>query len=86
MKRRSDHGEGDRFVTLTYWKVSNFITNVLLKGYHIAYYSDTNRIHYWNNGTKEYHIISIEHILSSETGLENVVYQRVTKDSSTRID
>lgn len=73
MKRTSHHGVGDGFATLTYWKVSNFITNVLLKGYHIAYYSDSNRIHYWKNGTKEYHIISIDNIVLSETGIENGV-------------
>lgn len=71
MRRRSHHGECDDFVTLTNWKVSNFITNALLKGYHIAYYHDTNRIHYWKNGTKEYHIISIDNIISSKTGIEN---------------
>lgn len=71
MKRRSHHGEGDDFVILTHWKVSNFISSTLLTGYHIAYYSDTNRIHYWKNGTKEYHIISIDNIMSSKTGIEN---------------
>ena len=74
MRRRSHYGGGDGFVTLTYWKVSNFIVNVVLKGYHIAYYSDTSRIHYWKNGTKEYHIISIDNIISSETGIENGIY------------
>ena len=73
MRRRSHHGEGDGFVTLTYWKVSNFIANVLLKGYQIAYYPDTNRIHYFKNATNEYHIISIDNIISSETGIENTV-------------
>ena len=73
MRRRSHYGVGDGFVTLTYWKVSNFITHALLKGYHIAYYSDSNRIHYWKNGTKEYHIISIDNIVLSETGIENGV-------------
>ena len=73
MRRRSHHGEGDGFVTLTYWKVSNFIANVLLNGYQIAYYSDTNRIHYFKNVTNEYHIISIDNIISSETGIENSV-------------
>lgn len=73
MKRRSHHGVGDDFVALTYWKVSNFITTTLLKGYHIAYYSDTNRIHYWKNGSNDYHIISIDNINSSETGIENSV-------------
>nr|DAR80694.1 MAG TPA: hypothetical protein [Caudoviricetes sp.] len=75
MRRRSHHGEGDDFVTLTNWKVSNFITNVLLKGYHIAYYGDTGRIHYWRNGSKEYHIISIDNIISSKTGIENGIYR-----------
>ena len=74
MRRRLHHGEGDGFVALTYWKVSNFIVNVLLKGYHIAYHSDTNRIHYWKDSTKEYHIISIDNINLSETGLENGIY------------
>lgn len=75
MRRRSHHGEGDDFVTLTNWKVSNFIANALLKGYHIAYYSDTGRIHYWRNGSKEYHIISIDNIISSKTGIENGIYR-----------
>lgn len=71
MRRRSHHGEGDDFVTLTNWKVSNFITNVLLNGYHVGYYRDTGRIHYWKNGSKDYHIISIDKIISSKTGIEN---------------
>lgn len=75
MRRRSHHGEGDDFVVLTYWKVSNFIVNALIKGYHIAYYSDTNRIHYWRSGSKEYHIISIDIINLSETGVENGIYR-----------
>nr|DAN67513.1 MAG TPA: hypothetical protein [Caudoviricetes sp.] len=75
MRRRSHHGGGDDFVTLTYWKVSNFIVNALMKGYHIAYYSDTNRIHYWRNGSTEYHIISIDNINLSETGIENGIYR-----------
>ena len=75
MRRRSHHGECDSFVTLTYWKVSNFIVYALLNGYHIAYYRDTNRIHYWRNGSKEYHIISIDNIVSSETGIENGIYR-----------
>lgn len=71
MRRRSHHGEGDDFVILTNWKVSNFITNVLLNKYHVAYYRDTGLIHYWRNGSKEYHIISIDNIISSKTGIEN---------------
>lgn len=73
MRRRLHHGEGDGFVVLTYWKVSNFIANVLLNGYQIVYYSDTNRIHYFKNATNEYHIISIDNINSSKTGIENGV-------------
>lgn len=75
MKRRSHHGEGDDFVTLTNWKVSNFIVNALLNGYHVGYYKDTGRIHYWRNGSKEYHIISIYNIILSKTGIENGVYR-----------
>lgn len=75
MRCRSHHGEGDDFVALTYWKVSNFITNSLMKGYHIAYYSDTKHIHYWKNGSKEYHIISIYNIILSKTGIENAIYR-----------
>lgn len=68
------HVVRDTFVDLTFWKVSNFIAQVLLKGYHIAYYRDTNRIHYWRNGSKEYHVISIENIVSSKTGIENAIF------------
>lgn len=71
MKRRSHHIVGDNYEFLTYWKVSNFIAHALLCGYHIAYYKDTDRIHYWRNGSKEYHIISTDNIISSETGIEN---------------
>nr|DAH99484.1 MAG TPA: hypothetical protein [Caudoviricetes sp.]DAP45151.1 MAG TPA: hypothetical protein [Caudoviricetes sp.] len=46
-----------------------------MRGYHIAYYSDTKRIHYWRNGSKEYHIISIYNIILSETGIENGIYR-----------
>jgi len=73
VRRRSHHGEGDDFVALTHWKVSNFIAHALLRGYHIAYYKDMGRIHYWRNGSKDYHIISIDNIISSETGIENGV-------------
>lgn len=73
MKRRSHHGKGDDYVTLTNWKVSNFIAHSLLCGYAIAYYKDTERIHYWRNGSKEYHIISIDNIILSNTGIENSV-------------
>ena len=73
MRRRFHCGEGDDYVALTNWKVSNFIVHVLLRGYHIAYYKDTGRIHYWWNGSKEYHIISIDTIISSNTGIENGV-------------
>lgn len=75
MRRRLHPGEGDDFDTLTYWKVSNFITNALMRGYHIAYYSDTKRIHYWRNRSKEYHLISIYNIILSETGIENGIYR-----------
>lgn len=71
MRRRSHHGKGDDYVTLTNWKVSNFIAHALLRGYHIAYHKDMGRIHYRRNGLKEYHIISIDNIISSETGIEN---------------
>lgn len=71
MRRRSHHGEGDGYVALTNWKVSNFIAHALLRGYHIAYYNDTGRIHYWRNESTEYHIISIDNIFSSNTGIEN---------------
>ena len=75
MKRRSHHGEGDDFVALTYWIVCNFIPIVLMKVFHIVYYSDTKRIHYWRNGSKEYHIISIYNIILSKTGIENGIYR-----------
>lgn len=71
MKRRSHHGEDDDYVALTNWRVSNFITHALLRGYHIAYYRDTGRFHYWRNGSRDYHIISIDNIISSKTGIEN---------------
>ena len=71
MRRRFHHGEGDDYVALTNWKVSNFIAHALLCGYHIAYYKDMGRIHYWRIKSREYHIISIDNIISSNTGIEN---------------
>lgn len=71
MRRKSHHGKGDGYIILTYWKVSNFIATALLNDYHIAYYKDTDRIHYWKDDTKEYHIISIDNINLSKTGIEN---------------
>lgn len=68
MKRRSHHSI-EAAKLLTHWKVSNFISECLLKGYHIAYYRDTSRIHYWTPKTVDYHIIDVEHIMISETGL-----------------
>lgn len=68
MKRRPHHLDDDAKL-LSNWKVSNFIGECLLRGYHIAYYRDTSRIHYWTPKTTDYHIIDIDHILTSETGL-----------------
>lgn len=67
--KRSHHSPEPFSKILTYWKVSNFISECLGKGYHIAYYHDTNRIHYWKESTDEYHIMNIEYITSSRTGL-----------------
>lgn len=74
MRRRSHHGEDDDYVALTNWKVSNFIAHALLRGYHIAFYKDMGRIHYWRKVSKDYHIISIDNIISSKTGIENGIY------------
>ncbi len=68
MKRHAHHLDDDAKL-LTHWKVSNFISECLLRGYHIAYYRETNRIHYWTPKTVDYHIISIEDITISKTGL-----------------
>ena len=67
--KREHHDNHSAAKILTHWKVSNFITECLVKGYHIAYYHDTERIHYWKNTTNEYHIMATELIISSETGL-----------------
>lgn len=67
--KRQSHHSGDEAKLLTHWKVSNFISECLLRGYHIAYYRDTNRIHYWTPKTTDYHIIDVDHIMISETGL-----------------
>nr|DAX71334.1 MAG TPA: hypothetical protein [Caudoviricetes sp.] len=67
--KREHHFDHSASKILTHWKTSNFITECLLKGYHIAYYHDTGRLHYWNNATNEYHIATIDLITSSETGL-----------------
>lgn len=67
--KREHHGSHSVSRTLTYWKVSNFITECLANGYHIAYYHDTGRLHYWKDSTNEYHIMATDLIISSETGL-----------------
>lgn len=67
--KRSHHGKHSAFKTLTHWKISNFIVECLVKGYHIAYYDDTRSIHYWKDATNEYHITATDLIISSETGL-----------------
>ena len=67
--KRSHHTKDPFGKTLTYWKVSNFIAECLGRGYHIAYYHDTNRIHYWKPQTDEYHIMNIDYIHDSQTGL-----------------
>lgn len=41
-----------------------------MKGYHIAYYHDIRRIHYWKDVTNEYHTMATDLIISSETGWE----------------
>ena len=67
--KRSHHGSEPATKILAYWKVSNFIAECLTRGYHIAYYHDTERIHYWKDTTNEYHIMATDLIISSETGL-----------------
>ena len=67
--KREHHGDFSDSRVLTYWKVDNFIAECLVKGYHIAYYSDTGRLHYWKDATNEYHIMATDLIISSETGL-----------------
>ena len=67
--KRAHHGHHLASKVLTQWKVSNFITECLVNGYHIAYYHDTGRIHYWKDTTNEYHIMATDLIISSETGL-----------------
>lgn len=67
--KREHHGDFTASRILTHWKVSNFIAECLVNGYHIAYYHDTGRIHYWKDTTNEYHIMATDLIISSETGL-----------------
>lgn len=67
--KREHHGSHSASKVLTHWKVSNFTTECLVKGYHIAYYNNTGRIHYWKDATNEYHIMATDLIISSETGL-----------------
>lgn len=67
--KREHHDSDPAAKILTYWKVSNFIAECLTSGYHIAYYHDTGRIHYWKAATNEYHIMATDLIISSETGL-----------------
>ena len=67
--KREHHGDHSASRLLTHWKISNFIAECLVKGYHIGYYHDTGRIHYWKKTTNEYHIIATELIISSDTGL-----------------
>ena len=68
MIRRSHHGQGDDYITLTNWKCSNFIADRLIKGWSIRYYPDTDRIHYWKGD--KYRIVDVWAILSTKTGLE----------------
>lgn len=68
MRRRSHHGEGDDYVALTNWKVSNFIADYLIKGWNVRYYSDSQRIHCWKNNN--YQIVDILTILNTKTGLD----------------
>lgn len=67
--KRAHHGPHSASKVLTNWKVSNFIAECLVNGYHIAYYHDTGRLHYWKDATNEYHIMATDLIISSETGL-----------------
>lgn len=66
--RRFHHGEGDDYVILTNWKVSNFIADRLIKGWNVCYYSDTKRFHYWKGA--KYRIVDINVITNTKTGLE----------------
>lgn len=68
MIRRFHHGNSDDYVTLTNWKISNFIADRLIKGWSICYYLDTKRIHYWKSD--KYRIVDISTILNTKTGLD----------------
>lgn len=68
MKRRAHHGNGDDYVILTNWKVSNFLADRLIKGWNARYYSDTKRLHYWKGD--KYRIVDINVITNTNTGLE----------------
>lgn len=68
MKRRAHHGNGDDYVILTNWKVSNFIADRLIKGWNVHYYPDTKRFHYWKGD--KYRIVDINVIVNTKTGLE----------------
>lgn len=68
MKRRAHHGNGDDYIILTNWKVSNFLANCLIKGWNVRYYPDTKRFHYWKDS--KYRIVDINIITATKTGLE----------------
>lgn len=68
MKRRSHHGVGDNYESLTNWKVSNFIAHHLIKGWTIHFYPDTGRIHYSKGSINR--IIGVYTIMNTKTGLE----------------
>lgn len=68
MKRRANHGNGDDYVILTNWKVSNFLADRLIKGWNVRYYPDTKRLHYWKGDN--YRIVDINIITNTKTGLE----------------
>lgn len=74
MKRREHHASIEDAKLLTFWKVTNFLSLCLCRGYHVGYYKDTGRIHYWKQSTKEYHIIAITNIIDSQTGLDVGVF------------
>lgn len=66
--KRLHVGGGDDFVTLTNWKVSNFLTDRLIKGWNVRYYPDTKRLHYWKGD--KYRTIDTITIINTKTGLE----------------
>lgn len=70
MKSNTTQCEGNTYIVLTNWKVSNYIVDRLIKGWTVKYCSDTKSICSWRGS--RYCVTKVSDILKRKTGVDCV--------------